>query len=106
MYLIYTFWSTIRSDVDKKSEEAAADILAEMAICAKDYRENRCDSERLAPALESVCNSWERCMKRDPKSVGRARVSAHTFAEIFNSFIEPISIKAMVSSFCLSLHDT
>lgn len=97
IYIIYSFWSTIRSDVDKKSEEAITDILAEMAVCAQNYRENRCDPSSRAPALESVCNNWERCMNKDPRSVGRARVSAHTFAEIFNSFIEPISYKAMVS---------
>lgn len=98
IYIIYSFWSTIRSDVDKKSEEAITDILAEMAVCAQNYRENRCEKESRAPALESVCNNWERCMNKDPRSVGRARVSAHTFAEIFNSFIEPISYKAMVSA--------
>jgi hypothetical protein len=35
-------------------------------------------------------------MNRDPTVVGRARVSAETFAEIINSFIEPISYKTMV----------
>lgn len=35
-------------------------------------------------------------MNRDPTQVGRARVSAETFAEIINSFIEPISYKTMV----------
>ena len=95
MYILYSFWSTIVSDVDKKSEEAVAEALAEMAVCAKNYRENGCEDRR-APALEQVCLSWEKCMARDPRSVGRARVSAHTFAEIFNSFIEPISYKAMV----------
>jgi len=38
-------------------------------------------------------------MNRDPNSVGRAKISAHTFAQIFNSFIEPISYKAMVCPF-------
>jgi len=95
MYILFSFWSTIVSDVDKKSEEAVAEALAEMAVCARNYRDNGCEDRR-APALEQVCLGWEKCMARDPKSVGRARVSAHTFAEIFNSFIEPISYKAMV----------
>jgi Di-sulfide bridge nucleocytoplasmic transport domain len=34
-------------------------------------------------------------MNRDPNAVKRARLSAHTFAEIFNSFVEPISLKTM-----------
>lgn len=99
IFIVYSFWSTIRSDVDKKSEEAITEILAEMAVCAQNYRENRCDKDIRVPALETVCNNWERCMNKDPRTVGRARVSAHTFAEIFNSFIEPISYKAMVSVF-------
>jgi hypothetical protein len=98
MYIAYSFWATIRRDVDEKASEAIAAALAEMAICAKDYNANRCDHSMRVPAMETVCNAWEKCMTRDPKIVGRARVSAHTFAEIFNSFVEPISYKAMVCS--------
>jgi hypothetical protein len=97
IYILYSFWTTILSDVDKKSEEAIAEAMADMAACAKNYRDNGC-ADRRAPALEQVCLAWEKCMTKDPKRVGRARVSAHTFAEIFNSFIEPISYKAMIFS--------
>lgn len=96
MFVIYSFYSTIRSDVDEAAEHATAEALAEMAICAQDYRENECDGKRILPAMEQVCKNWKRCMERDPRKVGRARVSAHTFARIFNSFIEPISYKAMI----------
>lgn len=96
--MIYAFWSTIRSDVNEKSKEAASEILAEMAMCARDFRDNRCDKpDSRVPAMESICNSWEKCMQRDPTMVGRAKVSAHTFAEIINNFFQPISVKAMVS---------
>ena len=104
IFLVYSFWATVRADVDKKAEEAMAELVAEMAVCTRDYRENGCAGERRAPALDGVCDSWERCMTRDPRRVGRARVSAHTFAEIFNSFIEPISVKAMVSPRPLHTH--
>jgi len=93
---IWSFWVTIRSDVDKASEEAKAVVLAEMAKCAQDFIDNKCGPDTRLPALQAVCHNWEICMTRDPDSVGRARVSAHTFAQIFNSFIEPISYKAMV----------
>jgi hypothetical protein len=108
MYVLYSFWSTIRSDVDKKSKEAMAEVLAEIAVCAKHFRDNQCDKGTVLPALELVCREWDKCMNKDHRSIGRARVSAHTFAEIFNSFIEPISWKAMVSCLRLipSLHDT
>lgn len=96
IYLVYSFWSTIRQDVDMKSEEVAAVILAEMAACTREFVENKCDRQNRVPALETVCDNWAKCMNRDPSAVGRAKVSAHTFAEIFNSFMEPISYKAMV----------
>jgi hypothetical protein len=35
-------------------------------------------------------------MKRDPSVVGRAKLSAETFAEIINGFIEPITYKTML----------
>ncbi|KAI4206815.1 MAG: hypothetical protein LQ346_000877 [Caloplaca aetnensis] len=98
IYIIYAFWSTIRSDVNEKSKEAASEILVEMAMCARDFRDNKCDKpESRVPAMESICNSWEKCMQRDPTMVGRAKVSAHTFAEIINNFFQPISAKAMIS---------
>jgi len=94
-YLIYCFWSAVQGDVDKKSYEAIADVLADMARCANDYEKNNCAPATRMPALEVMCQAWDKCMKRDPNKIGRARVSAHTFAEIFNSFVEPISWKAM-----------
>ena len=96
-YVGYSFWSAIKSDVDMHSEEAIATQMHNMALCAKDYAENKCGRETRMPALESACNNWEQCMNKDPKAVGRARVSARTFAEIINSFLEPISYKTMVS---------
>ena len=95
-YLFYCFWSAVQGDVDKKSHEAMADIMAEMAACAQQYQTNKCERATRLPALEMPCEGWARCMNRDARKVGRAKVSAHTFAEIFNSFVEPISYKAML----------
>ena len=95
-YVIYSVWSTIRADVDRASEDSAAEILADMAACAKNFVDNRCGGDSRLPALEAVCNNWELCMNRDPNSIRRAQVSAHTFATIINSFVEPISLKTIV----------
>lgn len=96
LYMFYSFYATIRADVDKASNDAYQEILAEMTACTKNYMDNRCESRHRAPALENVCTNWELCMNRDPNAVKRARLSAHTFAEIFNSFVEPISLKTML----------
>ena len=101
VYLIYCFWSAVQGDIDKKSHEAMADIMAEMAECARQYTTNNCDPSVRVPALTNVCEGWSKCMNRDASKVGRAKVSAHTFAEIFNSFVEPISWKAMAFTFML-----
>ena len=81
----------------------SSEILAEMAVCAREFKENKCERDSRVPAMETVCNNWEKCMQRDPYKVGRSRLSASMFAEIVNSFIEPISLKAIVSSPTLSV---
>lgn len=96
IYFISAFWSAIKSDVEKEIEKAAGEIWVEVNMCAQQYRENKCERETRVPAMEKACANWETCMNRDPSGVGRAKVSAHTFALIFNSFIEAISWKAMV----------
>ncbi|EKG20615.1 Nucleus export protein Brr6 [Macrophomina phaseolina MS6] len=101
IWIVYSFWSAIQSDVNIEADRAIAEALAEMAVCAREYQANRCAPETRVPAMATLCDNWDACMNRDPKKVGRARVSAHTFATIFNSFIEPISWKAMF--FCLMI---
>lgn len=97
MYLVYSFWSTIRSDVDLRSREVATETVAEIAVCAREFRENRCERSMRVPAMEIMCNFWEKCVNQDPNKVARAMVSANTFAEILNNFVEPITAKTMVS---------
>lgn len=101
LYMFYSFWATIRADVDKASDDAMQEVLAEMTACSKNYIDNRCGAGDRLPALQQVCANWELCMNRDPNAVKRASLSAHTFAEIFNSFVEPISLKTMVFSFLI-----
>lgn len=103
LYAVFCFYLTIRHDVDKKVSEFSSTILAEMSLCQRKYIENRCAPGMRVPAMEASCGHWEKCMTRDPAQVGRARVSAETFAEIINSFIEPISYKTMVCSASLLL---
>ncbi|KAL9130228.1 MAG: hypothetical protein Q9217_001521 [Psora testacea] len=98
MYVLYGVFSTIRHDIDERAMMESSEILAEMAVCAREFKENKCERDTRVPAMESVCNGWEKCMARDPYMVGRSRLSAGMFAEIFNSFIEPISIKAIIVS--------
>lgn len=97
-YLLWSFYAAVRTDIDNNSHAATAEILAEMAVCTENFKMNRCDREGggRVPAMERVCEEWARCMSRDAKAVGRARVGAKTVAEVVNGFVEGISWKAMV----------
>lgn len=98
MYLSYLFISTVRSDVDIKSRDVVLETVAEIAACAREFKDNRCERSSRVPAMETVCDNWEKCMNRDPSQVGRARVSAETFAGILSNFIDNLSVKTMVSN--------
>jgi hypothetical protein len=98
LWVLYSFYATIRADVDRASDEAVSEILSEMSTCSKSYIENNCSPDQRLPALESLCSNWELCMNRDPQAVRRAALSAHTFASILNSFVEAISLKTMLFS--------
>lgn len=97
VYVVFGFVSAIRGEFEQAAQEMSDTILADMAVCTKSYLDNDCGRPSRAPALETICENWERCMNRDPAKVGRAKVSAHTMAIIINSFIDPISWKAIVS---------
>ena len=96
MYVFYGIYSTIINDINERAMVESSAIFAEMAACAHEFKENRCDRNTRVPAMESVCNNWEKCMQRDPLKVGRSKLTAGMLAEIFNGFIEPISLKAIV----------
>ena len=103
MYVLYGIFSTISNDITERAIMESSEILAEMAVCAREFKENKCERDSRVPAMETVCNNWEQCMQRDPYKVGRSRLSAGMFAEIVNSFIEPISVKAIVCLFSSTL---
>ena len=71
-------------------------IMSEISQCSRQYIENRCSPELRVPAMEKACLAWEICMKKDPSTIGRARLHAETFAEVINGLIDPISYKTMV----------
>ncbi|KAI5778947.1 Di-sulfide bridge nucleocytoplasmic transport domain-containing protein [Geopyxis carbonaria] len=95
LYMVYGFIITIRNDIDQKVQEISSEIVQHMASCSKSYIENRCAPDIRVPAMEIQCSAWEMCMNRDPEKIGRAKVSAQTFAEIVNSFVNNISYKTM-----------
>lgn len=96
LYIVYSAWHGIIVDVEIESNKHAAEVMVEIARCAREYNVNRCRPEEVVPAMQQACGVWETCMNRDPKRVARASVTAKTFAMIFNSFVEEFSYKSMV----------
>lgn len=97
IYILINAIKTVKSDINLKMEEYAADIAMEVSRCTRSYVENKCAPETRVAALEVLCSEWERCMNRDPSTqAGKASVSAETLGLILNSLIEPIGIKAIV----------
>ncbi|KAF7590433.1 hypothetical protein BBP40_002837 [Aspergillus hancockii] len=96
VYVMFGFVSTIGAEFEQTVEEVSNTILAEMAVCEKRYAVNKCTGGERLPALETLCEDWENCMKRDPAKVRRVKVTAHTMAIIINGFVDPISWKAIM----------
>lgn len=95
LYLLYHVVRTVQKDVAEKVRAYEMDTLSEITACASAYTANRCGTDLQAPALASACKNWERCSARDPAVVGTARVTAETFAEILNGFVDSVSWKTM-----------
>lgn len=104
LYLLFHVVRTVQKDVAEKVRSYEMDILSEITTCAAAYTANRCGTDLQAPALASACKNWERCSARDPAVVGTARVTAETFAEILNGFVDSVSWKTMFFTLiCLSI---
>jgi hypothetical protein len=98
LFVLFSFYQTIRADVDRLQDEKVSEVISEMSICSKQYIDNNCAPDKRLPALEQLCSNWELCMNRNPDAVRRAALSAEAFAQIFNSFIEPLTFKTVAVS--------
>ncbi|KAF1999610.1 hypothetical protein P154DRAFT_523161 [Amniculicola lignicola CBS 123094] len=101
LYIVYWAWSAVMSDVDVEAQKTINEIMVEIAFCHKEWKANNCDPKMRVPALEDLCGNWEKCMSRDAQKVARARVTATTFAKIFNAFVEEFSYKSMIFTACI-----
>ncbi|KAJ5152664.1 uncharacterized protein N7482_009142 [Penicillium canariense] len=95
VWMVFAFVSEIRREFDAVASKEMDTILGEIARCHQDYLDNKCSSENLVPDLKRSCAIYQVCMDQDPTHVGRVKLSAHTMAQIINSFIDPISWKAI-----------
>jgi Di-sulfide bridge nucleocytoplasmic transport domain len=98
-WIVASFIWTIKQDIDHAADAKRNDILSEMSTCRELYVQNSCNIAARPPALNDVCNNWERCMDQDPGRIARATVSVQTISAIITGFVDAISFKAFVSSY-------
>lgn len=96
-WVVVSFVMTIKQDIDHAADIKRSDILSEITTCKDLYVQNHCNIAGRPPALNDVCNNWERCMDQDPERVARATVSVQTISAIITGFVDAISFKAFVS---------
>lgn len=96
LYIVFSVIWTFSNDFRIKAEEHQAGVLQQVASCAKNYEINQCHPSSRVPALEEKCNYWETCLNRNPSMISRSKIFAEIVAETLNSFVEPISYKAML----------
>ncbi|KAL3704328.1 hypothetical protein TMatcc_010019 [Talaromyces marneffei ATCC 18224] len=101
-WVVVSFVLTIKQDIDHAADAKRNDILTEISTCRELYAQNSCNMASRPPALNDVCNNWERCMDQDPTRVARATVSVQTISAIITGFVDAISFKAF-SYFLLTI---
>ena len=101
MWVVYIMLNAVFADINIESDKHHSEIMVEIAQCAKNYRENRCEPDTRVPAMVMACGNWETCMSRDPQKLARASVTVRACARIINSFFEEFSYKSMVCSAAL-----
>ncbi|KAF7713946.1 Uncharacterized protein PECH_000731 [Penicillium ucsense] len=96
VWMVFSFVAEIRNEFDAVASKEMDSILHSIAECMQRYEDNRCAAGNLVPGLIPICAADRKCMDTDPTHVRRAMLSARTMAQIIDSFIEPISWKAII----------
>ncbi|KAI7897299.1 Brl1/Brr6 domain-containing protein [Mucor mucedo] len=95
LYIFVKIILVVKQDFRLKAKEHFEVLQHDRLTCSKKYMINHCGKDDQVPAIENMCNEWASCMHKD-LAVAQAKVSAEAIAEIINSFVEPISYKALI----------
>jgi len=70
----------------------------------KKYNKSKCDADRVKPALINKCEEWEYCSRKDPfLLISTSKVFVELVAEIYESFINKLSTKSLLSIFGIAI---
>lgn len=101
IWSIWSLYSVIMNDITIKINNETNLILQEIERAKFLFSENKCFKEEVvknSPALASLCSEWKETIgQKDPRSrIPHGRLTAETFAELLNSFVEEISFRSLV----------
>lgn len=102
-YLLVHVFYMLKNDVQTKIDQIIRIGINKVKLCEKHYSMNQCAPELRVPALEEICSEWFACIN-DGKIVTdnsfytlrSAKLWIQTIADIINTFVEEIKIKALV----------
>ncbi|VDC01994.1 unnamed protein product [Peniophora sp. CBMAI 1063] len=92
LYAVGQIILTFQQDMRVKIADKTMTIVQEISHCAVNWRANGCEGGPV-PAMVRQCAAWEACMQRDPDAFERSTLFAATVADVWNAFVEPISLK-------------
>lgn len=95
VYMVFTFMSTIRADVDKMTEMEIALMTSKVIECEENFQTYNCI--RKLEGTRKICDEFDICRQQNPHLIGRAQVSAKTFSIIINTFVEHLTLRTIVS---------
>ena len=56
----WTLVAAVRADIDIKVDEYKRQVVSEIESCARQFRENRCQPGTRIPAMQDMCERWEK----------------------------------------------
>lgn len=96
LWVVWCGFSSARDEVIYSSGKAKQALQNEIEACTSQFFANKCDSSRM-PALEDLCNEWEKCKDQDPENVAGVKAVVGHIADIINEFTTRLSWKSIVS---------
>lgn len=87
----------VGQDVWKKTQKEIALMNDKIAICTKEFMDNRCSPETRVPMLEQFCNEREACMTQDPvEAVRSTEAFSKMIADVLNALVSPLETKTIL----------
>lgn len=96
------FMRTLERDLNRFLDEKMGMAFAEIFKCSKEFVNNGCANNHVAPALEEMCDQWRTCMNQEP-NVMTTKASVEIFADIINNFCNNLTDRTLFCIFGMTI---